>query len=482
MFVLVTCLAATSFAAGLVEINFLRPAAQPPRVAPPLCLAKRKSDSQKRRRQQRRKKPSEAAGSGIEAMVERQHRENCEAGANTFRVCETVGAGTYTGAWEEYILPPNTVAPGNAPYDTDRLLLKSCAPLMGEADCARLIELAEEHARTTGWDTRYPVDGFTHEVNAADIPEAREIVSTALDTALLPAAAAQFPTIPASSLRVYNALVVKYDAASGHNCLPVHQDFGILTYNVALSESGAYDGGGTWFQHSGETLLASRGEAVLHAGRLVHCGVPVSRGSRYQLVIFLITTRFADVAGRLQAIGAAAGAKARGELQDIPLSTSALQRSLAVNPLDCESWTQLGANRRAAADLAAAEECFDRVVQLSRGRDFSALCSLAAVQHERGNFSAALASLEAALLADAPPGPTQAAERLGAQHSAGMALLGMELWEEAGVVFEQVISQDDDAIESWSALGVCMARLDQPEAALACQRQVLRIRSQALPA
>ena len=79
-----------------------------------------------------------------------------------------------------------------------------------------------------------------------------------------------------------------------------------------------------------------------------------------------------------------------------------------VNCRTCESWTQLGANRRAAADLAAAEECFDRVVQLSRGRDFSALCSLAAVQHERGNFSAALASLEAALLADAPPGPTQA--------------------------------------------------------------------------
>ena len=30
-------------------------------------------------------------------------------------------------------------------------------------------------------------------------------------------------------------------------------------------------------------MVAERGEAVLHAGRIPHCGVPVSSGSRYQV-------------------------------------------------------------------------------------------------------------------------------------------------------------------------------------------------------
>jgi len=71
----------------------------------------------------------------------------------------------------------------------------------------------------------------------------------------------------------------------------------------------------------------------MHAGGLRHCGVPVAQGVRYQLVLFLLSTDHPDVAGRLQAIGAAAGAKAaqgaRAPL-DIALSTAALStRSMA---------------------------------------------------------------------------------------------------------------------------------------------------------
>ena len=57
-----------------------------------------------------------------------------------------------------------------------------------------------------------------------------------------------------------------------------------------------------------------------------------------------------------------------------------------------------------------------------------------------------------------------------------MALLDAGQHEEAGLAFEQVINEDPDAIDSWSALGTCMATLGQSAAALACQKQVLRIR------
>merc|ERR1719399_2787437 len=136
------------------------------------------------------------------------------------------------------------------------------------------------------------------------MPEARRMLRGLLNKTLLPAASAQFERFSARSLRVNEALIVKYDEKSGHNCLPVHQDFSLLTLNIALSDEADYDGGGTWFQHSGDTFIASRGQCIMHAGRLPHAGVPVARGTRYQLVLFLISTEFPDIAGRLQAVGA----------------------------------------------------------------------------------------------------------------------------------------------------------------------------------
>ena len=68
-------------------------------------------------------------------------------------------------------------------------------------------------------------------------------------------------------------------------------------------------------------------------------------------------------------------------------------------------------------------------------------------------------------------------KELDAQHNWGMTLLGLERFEEAGLVFEEVVNQDPMADESWASLGITMAALDQNEAALACQKQVLTIRT-----
>lgn len=75
------------------------------------------------------------------------------------------------------------------------------------------------------------------------------------------------------------------------------------------------------------------------------------------------------------------------------------------------------------------------------------------------------------LTANTPPSTT-----LGTLHNAGMALLADGRHDEAGLVFESVIDADPDADDAWAALGVCMHELEQPEAALACQKQVVRIR------
>ena len=409
----------------------------------------------------------------LERKLVADHNTNCESSAERWATCDGTATSAYEGGWHEY--PCSTaVSPGNVPYNTDRLLVKSRAPLLSETECRALIDQMEAHGAAFGFDARYPVAGFTREVNVGDIPASVELLNDALQRTLLPAAAAAFASAcDPSSLRVNEALVVKYDAATGNNCLPVHQDFSLLTLNVALSDSSDYDGGGTWFECSGDILLAERGEAVLHAGGLRHCGVPVRSGVRYQLVLFLLSTEHPDVAGRLQAIGAAAGAKAGAK--DVPLSSVALERASRLNPLDGETWSLLGLNRRHEGDLEGAAAAFERAVAISGRRDFGALVQLAGVRSAQSRPAEALEVLQDALQVGAPPSPSQAAEMLEAQHNVGIALMSTGAVEEAGMVFESIIEVDPDAADSWAALGLCMAKLGQEDAAIVCQKQVVRL-------
>ena len=53
--------------------------------------------------------------------------------------------------------------------------------------------------------------------------------------------------------------------------------------------------------------------------------------------------------------------------------------------------------------------------------------------------------------------------------------------EDAGLLFEALIEAQPQSRDAWAALGVCLAALNQPEAALACQRQVLALSSATPP-
>ena len=51
-------------------------------------------------------------------------------------------------------------------------------------------------------------------------------------------------------------------------------------------------------------------------------------------------------------------------------------------------------------------------------------------------------------------------------HNRGMALMAEGKYDYAGLEFEKALDLDNDALDSWSALGVCMSKLGQTEAAL----------------
>ena len=177
--------------------------------------------------------PAARARGGLESTLLEQHAENCRASASRWATCTQLDMpGQYEGGWQALSSAPPIAPENNQPYGTDRLILKSRAPLLSEEDCAALIEQMEAHGAANGWDARYPVAGFTREVNIADIPASVELLNGALRSTLLPAAASEFPAFAPSSLRVNEALIVKYDAASGANCLPVHEDFSFVTINA----------------------------------------------------------------------------------------------------------------------------------------------------------------------------------------------------------------------------------------------------------
>ena len=390
------------------------------------------------------------------------------------------GAGDYDGGWERFAVPADAVAPGNAPYSKS-LLVRSRAPLLPPATCDALVAELEVELAAGRSDARYPLAGYTREARVADMAAGRTLLSDALVDRILPAAADQFG-FRADRLRVNEALVVKYDAASGHNALPVHADFSLLTVNVGLSDSGEYGGGGTWFQHDGAVINCEQGHALVHAGGLVHAGVPVTRGTRHVLVLFLVGAEHPMLSGRMQAVGAAAGAKpvlggAPREPRDLALSVAMLERAVKANPCELESWSQLGWNRRHAGDHAEALRCFEKAAALSGGRDFSALAEAASSQLALGRNDDALESARRALEVGPPPGPAETDERLEVTLRAGLALLALERHEEAGVVLDSILDEAPENSEAWAALGVAMAALGQEEAALSCQRQVLRIRA-----
>ena len=92
-------------------------------------------------------------------------------------------------------------------------------------------------------------------------------------------------------------------------------------------------------------------------------------------------------------------------------------------------------------------------------------------QQQPSTTSTAVSSLAARVAAKA------GAADLSQQHNLGMDLMAARKYDEAGLAFEAVIDADPEAIDSWSALGVCLQELGQTDAALVCQKQVLRLRS-----
>jgi hypothetical protein len=91
--------------------------------------------------------------------------------------------------------------------------------------------------------------------------------------------------IPESiNINIDDLFIVKYEK-DAQNKLEIHTDVSFITFNIMLSSSKDYEGGGTEFNDGIQTFL-EQGDVLIHSGYVKHSGLEVTKGTRYILVGF----------------------------------------------------------------------------------------------------------------------------------------------------------------------------------------------------
>lgn len=183
------------------------------------------------------------------------------------------------------------------------------------------------------------------EVHVADLPRGRIWLREKLQTTFLPLLSARFG-VEADTLRVYDSLIIRYDAARGGVRQPMHRDAALLSLNIALSEETEYDGGGTLFEGSGAVLRVPQGHVMCHASGVRHAGHAIHGGQRWVLVVFLLSTSVPQYARRCGEAAAVAKAhanalrRAGGDEEEcctaLEAAHAAIEAGLAMVPTDHE--------------------------------------------------------------------------------------------------------------------------------------------------
>mmetsp|Transcript_21746 Transcript_21746/g.53924 ORF Transcript_21746/g.53924 Transcript_21746/m.53924 type:complete len:394 (+) Transcript_21746:150-1331(+) len=188
----------------------------------------------------------------------------------------------------------------NAPFGLDDLARVSNRPLLAPEECQVLIDEADsvnEMIKDGQWiqgGARYgtPSDKVGALMPLERLPKSFELINEQLLPRIFASVVKAYDccaTHP-SDLRIGGARVVRYDAAAGQVELGMHRDFLALTVNIALNDPAEYEGGGTTVEAFSETpIRLQKGHALIHPGDVRHAGSTITSGSRYVLVLFLMS-------------------------------------------------------------------------------------------------------------------------------------------------------------------------------------------------
>jgi len=160
------------------------------------------------------------------------------------------------------------------------------------AECAMLLQAVAAAVSLRGWNRQRHYNSPTTDLPLSALGHASEawVRATLFQKVirpLMPLFMVGSHCLP-EALSFRDVFIVRYGCAPGEQReLPLHTDGSIFSFNVLLNEPSDFDGGGTFFELSCQTIKPPRGGAVGHSGDVRHSGVAITRGERYILVGFV---------------------------------------------------------------------------------------------------------------------------------------------------------------------------------------------------
>ena len=83
------------------------------------------------------------------------------------------------------------------------------------------------------------------------------------------------------SLLIYLLLIIKLAASAGF------YEYIIVIFHCLLNDPMHFRGGGLYIKDIDQSIQLNKGEAVAHAGKWLHAGLPITSGRRVVLVGFI---------------------------------------------------------------------------------------------------------------------------------------------------------------------------------------------------
>ena len=190
----------------------------------------------------------------------------------------------------------------NFPFDINDLARVSREPLLTPEECQILIDEADsmnENIKEGQWiegGARYgtPDDRVGALMPLERLSKSFDLINKQLMPRISASVHKAFECCAdhPSDLRIGGARVVRYDAAAGQVELGMHRDFLALTVNIALNDPAEFEGGGTVVEAFSKTpIRLQKGHALIHPGDVRHAGSTITSGSRYVLVLFLMSKK-----------------------------------------------------------------------------------------------------------------------------------------------------------------------------------------------
>ncbi|KAJ8610343.1 hypothetical protein CTAYLR_003857 [Chrysophaeum taylorii] len=318
------------------------------------------------------------------ALNEAEHARDCEKSCASFYCGE--------GLPDSTLLETREISMGSVPpedfasmfhYPLD-LIKVTREPVVSAGEASRAVALAKaENVDGNVFPSgKYKLGGdwLVH------LHGTRQWFNHLLERTLVRNIAASFPEIVtnASTLRAHSVAMLKYN--SSHPRTDVHVDNGIIALTFALSNRSNYKGGGTYFEHLGESNLVEMdaGHATWRPGSVRHGGHRVTRGERYIIGAFFLLSDRVEHVRRLKNRGS--NFRAEG---DVATAATHFKWALEINPKCTTCLKDLAEALVVNGTLDAAEGTLRMALDLLPS-DSDALFSLGVLLSQKGDHRAAL--------------------------------------------------------------------------------------------